>query len=81
MSTVGPGLPPLSPTREEFQALAGQVNLIPVLAELAADLDAPLSAFCGYARVPTSFSSNRWSGEKWARSRCPNSWRSSVTPT
>ncbi len=45
MSTVGPGLPPLSPTREEFHALAGRGNLVPVFAELAADLDTPLSAF------------------------------------
>ena len=39
MSTVGPGLPPLSPTREEFRALAGQGNLIPIFAELAADVE------------------------------------------
>jgi hypothetical protein len=45
MSTVEPGLPPLSPTREEFHALAGQGHLIPVFAKLAADLDIPLSAF------------------------------------
>ena len=37
MSMVGPGLPPLSPTREEFHALAGRGNLIPVFAELPAD--------------------------------------------
>jgi hypothetical protein len=44
MSTVGPGLPPLSPTREEFRALAERGNLIPVFADLAADLDTRLSA-------------------------------------
>lgn len=37
MSTVGLGLPPLSPTREEFHTLADQGNLTPVFAELAAD--------------------------------------------
>jgi len=36
--------PTLSPTRDEFRELAGQGNLVPVFAELPADLDTPLSA-------------------------------------
>ena len=43
MPTVGPDLPPLSPTHEEFHALASQGNLIPIFTELSADLDTPLS--------------------------------------
>ena len=68
MSTVGPGLPPLSPTREEFRALAGQGNLIPVFAELAADLDTPLSAFLRLRPGPYAFLlESVEGGEKWAR--------------
>ena len=68
MSTVGPGLPPLSPTREEFRALADQGNLIPVFAELAADLDTPLSAFLRLRPGPYAFLlESVEGGEKWAR--------------
>ena len=68
MSTVGPGLPPLSPTREEFHALAAQGNLIPIFAELAADLDTPLSAFLRLRPGPYSFLlESVEGGEKWAR--------------
>jgi anthranilate synthase component 1 len=68
MSTVGPGLPPLSPTREEFRALAAQGNLIPVFAELAADLDTPLSAFLRLRPGPYAFLlESVEGGEKWAR--------------
>jgi anthranilate synthase component 1 len=68
MSTVGSGLPPLSPTREEFHALAGQGNLIPVFAELAADLDTPLSAFLRLRPGPYAFLlESVEGGEKWAR--------------
>jgi anthranilate synthase component 1 len=68
MSTVGPGLPPLSPTREEFHALATQGNLIPIFAELAADLDTPLSAFLRLRPGPYSFLlESVEGGEKWAR--------------
>src|SRR6266545_6553465 len=68
MSTVGPGLPPLSPAREEFRLLAGRGNLVPIYAELAADLDTPLSAFLRlrpgtYAFLLESVEG----GEKWAR--------------
>ncbi len=68
MSTVGPGLPPLSPTREEFRALAGRGNLIPIFAELAADLDTPLSAFLRLRPGPYAFLlESVEGGEKWAR--------------
>jgi anthranilate synthase component 1 len=68
MSTVGPGLPPLSPTREEFRALAAQGNLIPIFAELAADLDTPLSAFLRLRPGPYAFLlESVEGGEKWAR--------------
>ena len=68
MSTVGLGLPPLSPTREEFRALAGQGNLIPIFAELAADLDTPLSAFLRLRPGPYAFLlESVEGGEKWAR--------------
>jgi len=68
MSTVGPGLPPLSPTREEFHALAGRGNLVPVFAELAADLDTPLSAFLRLRPGPYAFLlESVEGGEKWAR--------------
>jgi hypothetical protein len=43
MSTVGPGLPPLSPPREDVRALTDPGTRIPVFAELAADLDTPLT--------------------------------------
>jgi anthranilate synthase component 1 len=68
MSTVGPGLPPLSPTREEFHTLAGQGNLVPIFAELAADLDTPLSAFLRLRPGPYAFLlESVEGGEKWAR--------------
>jgi anthranilate synthase component 1 len=68
MSTVGPGLPPLSPTREEFHALAAQGNLIPIFVELAADLDTPLSAFLRLRPGPYAFLlESVEGGEKWAR--------------
>src|SRR5690242_19403013 len=68
MSTVGPGLPPLSPTREEFHALATQGNLIPIFAELPADLDTPLSAYLRLRPGPNSFLlESVEGGEVWAR--------------
>jgi anthranilate synthase component 1 len=68
MSTVGPGLPPLSPTREEYRTLASQGNLVPIFAELAADLDTPLSAFLRLRPGPYSFLlESVEGGEKWAR--------------
>jgi anthranilate/para-aminobenzoate synthase component II len=45
MTTVEPGLPPLSPSWEEFRSLAERGNFVPIYAELAADHEAPLSAF------------------------------------
>ena len=68
MSTVGPGLPPLSPAREEFRSLAGRGNLVPIYAELAADLDTPLSAFLRLRPGPYAFLlESVEGGEKWAR--------------
>src|SRR5260370_9952182 len=68
MSTVGPGLPPLSPTREEFHALAAQGNLIPLFAALAPDLDTPLAASLRLRPGPYSFLlESVEGGEKWAR--------------
>ena len=65
---VGPELPPLSPTREEFRALAQRGNLVPVYAELAADLDTPLSAFLRLRPGPYAFLlESVEGGEKWAR--------------
>ena len=55
MPTVGPDLPPLSPSREEFRALAGRGNVIPVYTEMAADLDTPLSAFLRLRPGPYAF--------------------------
>ena len=68
MPTVGPDLPPLSPSREEFRALAGRGNVIPVYAEMAADLDTPLSAFLRLRPGPYAFLlESVEGGEKWAR--------------
>jgi anthranilate synthase component 1 len=65
---VAPELPPLSPTREAFRALALQGNLVPVYAELAADLDTPLSAFLRLRPGPYAFLlESVEGGEKWAR--------------
>jgi anthranilate synthase component 1 len=68
MRPVSPGIPPLSPSREEFRALAGRGNLVPVYAELAADLDTPLSAFLRLRPGPYAFLlESVEGGEKWAR--------------
>src|SRR5258708_18650576 len=68
MSPAAPGIPPLSPSREEFRALAAHGNLIPVYAELAADLDTPLSAYLRLRPGPYSFLlESVEGGEKWAR--------------
>jgi anthranilate synthase component 1 len=68
MPNVGPGLPPLSPSREEFRSLAGRGNVVPIYAELAADLDTPLSAFLRLRPGPCAFLlESVEGGEKWAR--------------
>src|ERR1700675_4367909 len=68
MTTVGRALPPLSPSREEFRRLAADGNLVPVYAELAADLDTPLSAFLRLRPGPYAFLlESVEGGEKWAR--------------
>jgi anthranilate synthase component 1 len=56
------------PSREEFRSLAGQGNLVPVFAELPADLDTPLSAYLRLRPGPYSFLlESVEGGEKWAR--------------
>src|SRR6266540_2343361 len=68
MTTVGRALPPLSPSREEFRRLAAGGNLVPVYAEVAADLDTPLSAFLRLRPGPYAFLlESVEGGEKWAR--------------
>jgi anthranilate synthase component 1 len=68
MPTVGPDLPPLSRTREEFHVLASQGNLTPVFTELATDLDAPLSPFLPPRPGPHAFLlESIEGGEWWAR--------------
>jgi anthranilate synthase component 1 len=68
MSSAAPRIPPLSPTREEFRALATRGNLVPIYAELAADLDTPLSAFLRLRPGPYAFLlESVEGGEKWAR--------------
>jgi len=68
MSTAAHALPPLSPSREEFHRLSAGGNLVPVYAEVAADLDTPLSAFLRLRPGPYAFLlESVEGGEKWAR--------------
>jgi anthranilate synthase component I len=68
MTTLGHALPPLSPSREEFRRLSAGGNLVPVYAEVAADLDTPLSAFLRLRPGPYAFLlESVEGGEKWAR--------------
>src|SRR3989475_2558326 len=68
ISTSGIGIPSLSPTRDEFRALAAQGNLVPVFAELPADLDTPLSAYLRLRPGPYAFLlESVEGGEVWAR--------------
>ena len=68
MTAAGHSLPPLSPSREEFRRLAADGNLVPVYAEVAADLDTPLSAFLRLRPGPYAFLlESVEGGEKWAR--------------
>ncbi len=68
MKSASRHLPPLSPSREEFKTLAERGNLVPVYAELAADLDTPLSAFLRLRPGPHAFLlESVEGGEKWAR--------------
>src|SRR5262249_31919330 len=68
MTTVGHALPPLSPSREEFHRISAGGNLVPVYAEVAADLDTPLSAFLRLRPGPYAFLlESVEGGEKWAR--------------
>jgi len=56
-------------TREEFQALAAQgYNRIPVMREVLADLDTPLSTYLKLADAPYSYLlESVQGGEKWGR--------------
>jgi anthranilate synthase component 1 len=68
VKAAGSPVPPLSPAREEFRVLARQGNLVPVFAELPADLDTPLSAFLRLRPGPYAFLlESVEGGEKWAR--------------
>src|SRR5258708_31380995 len=68
MTTGGHAPPPLSPSREEFRRLVAGGNLVPVYAELAADLDTPLSAYLRLRPGPYAFLlESVEGGEKWAR--------------
>jgi anthranilate synthase component 1 len=68
MKSAGLHIPPLSPSRDEFRVLAQRGNLIPVYAELPADLDTPLSAFLRLRPGPYAFLlESVEGGEKWAR--------------
>ncbi len=68
MRATSTGIPSLSPSREEFRGLATRGNVVPVYAELAADLDTPLSAFLRLRPGPYAFLlESVEGGEKWAR--------------
>ncbi len=68
MKSTSSQVPPLSPSREEFRALAQHGNLIPVFTELPADLETPLSAFLRLRPGPYAFLlESVEGGEKWAR--------------
>ena len=61
-------IPALYPSRDDFRALASRGNLVPVYAELPADLDTPLSAFLRLRPGPYAFLlESVEGGEKWAR--------------
>ena len=56
-------------TREKFQSLAAQgYNRIPVMREVLADLDTPLSSYLKLAEAPYSYLlESVQGGEKWGR--------------
>src|SRR5260370_28135189 len=59
---------PLPPGRAESGTLAARGTLVPVFAELPADLDTPLSAFLRLRPGPYAFLlESVEGGEKWAR--------------
>lgn len=56
------------PSREEFQNLTRQGNLIPVYREILADMETPVSAFCKIDDQQSAFLLESIAGgEKWAR--------------
>lgn len=55
-------------TPEQFKSLAGKYNRIPVMREVLADLDTPLSAYLKLANTPYSYLfESVQGGEKWGR--------------
>ncbi len=58
----------LRPSQESFEALAAHGNLIPVIREMMADLDTPLTLFRRLDDGRTTFLfESVEGGEKWAR--------------
>src|SRR5215470_7280647 len=56
------------PPRDDFHALARQGNLVPVVREILADLETPVSAFLKVHRGPYGFLLESVEhGEKWGR--------------
>ncbi len=60
--------PYMKPTREEFKKLARDANVVPVYAELLADMETPVSAFAKIAERPGAFLlESAESVENWGR--------------
>ena len=58
----------LRPSQDEFESLASRGNLIPVVREILADMDTPLSLFRRLDDGRTAFLfESVEGGEKWAR--------------
>ena len=57
----------LHPQREEFRALSGKGNLIPVYKEILADTYTPVTAFLKLGGSPSFLLESVEGGEKWAR--------------
>ncbi len=55
------------PTIEEFKALSGRGNLIPVYREILADIETPVSAFLKLGEKPAFLLESVEGGEAWAR--------------
>jgi anthranilate synthase component 1 len=65
---AGPRVGGMWPTREDFLDLAREGNLIPVVREILADLETPVSAFLKIHRGPYGFLlESMEGGEQWAR--------------
>jgi anthranilate synthase component 1 len=57
----------LYPSLNEFKALCGKGNLIPVYREILADMDTPVTAFLKLGGTPSFLLESVVGGEKWAR--------------